>query len=260
MWLMVARRGLAYRVEWVVGVLQMLLVIWIKIAIWTAILNHAPQEAEAAAITVAQMATYVAIVGVLRSILRERLSLDLEKRLKTGDIACDLTKPVGLPALLAARSLGEGAADLASRCVPVLVTAFALWGLLPPPSPQAAALALAAVAVAILLAHGLGFLLGTLGFWTLRTTDYSWFLFTFVRLVSGEEIPYWFLPPWLAAVGRALPFHLFANTPAGIYVGRISPTEAVPLLLAGTAWTALVWAAVLALWQKTLRRLVVQGG
>ena len=260
MLILASRRNLSYRVEWIAGAFQLVLLVWIKVAVWRAIITHSPEPAANAGVTLPQMVTYMILAALLGAFTTERVSRDLEARLKTGDIAHDLLKPVGLLQLLIGRSLGSMLADLVVRLVPVAILAIPLWGLGPPPNATAAVQFAFGVILAIVFTQVLGLLLGTIGFWVLRTRDISWFLFSFVRLISGQFVPYWFLPPWVQRVGEALPFHILAHTPVGIYVGRITGPEAYRLLALGFIWTVALSVLLAALWARTVRRLVVQGG
>lgn len=258
---MMLRRGLTYRIEWLFGVLQGLIYLWVQVAIWQALLGgQAATSADGTTVTASDMVTYVAIATVLRSLVRAGISWDMEGRLRNGDIVGDLVRPASFPFIVIGRSLGETAASLLQRTFPALVLAQLIWGLKPPASLEAALACVIATLIGVALAYALDYLLGILGFWVWSVQHFEWLLGTLIRVLSGAMIPYWFLPDWLRAIGQALPFHVMGYTPVGLYLGKVSPTETWLLFASALVWTVGLWVLAVFSWRRAIQRLVVQGG
>jgi ABC-2 type transport system permease protein len=79
-------------------------------------------------------------------------------------------------------------------------------------------------------------------------------------LFSGYFLPLELYPPWLAAIGRALPFHAVVYTPSAIWSGALSGGAALPAMAVQVAWAAALLLGGRALLALARRRLVVQGG
>lgn len=259
---MIFRRGTAYRVEWIFGVFQSFLYLWVQIAVWQALLTHSNVTATGTTgpVTMADMVTYLILVNLARTITREQVAYEMEGRLRTGDIVHDLLKPVGFPVVVMGRSLGQMCAGLLSRTLPSIVLAAAIWGIQAPVSVVAALGFVAAVAIGVAVNYALGYLFGILGFYTWSTEHFQWILNAFFDIVSGAVIPFWFLPGWVRAIGNVLPFHTLAYTPVAIYLGKVPASEAWALLGCGALWAAALWAVARWWWAKAVRRIVLQGG
>jgi ABC-type uncharacterized transport system permease subunit len=257
---MMFRRGVTYRAEWLFGIFYGLLVVWIQVAVWRALLGQGGAAAAGSPVTAADMVTYLVLARVVAAIVRTGMARDMEGRLRTGDIVHDLLRPTGFPAMVLGRSLGQMAAGLLNQTLPVALLAHAIWGLQPPASPPALAAAVLTVVVAAVISYALAFLLGILGFWVWTTEHFEWLLGAVVAVLSGAAVPYWFLPDWLRVAGSALPFHMMGYTPVALYMGKLAAGEAAALLGVGCVWAVGLWALVLVVWQRAVARLVVQGG
>ena len=211
---MSVRRALTYRAEWLFGVLRQVAALWIQLAIWRALLANGVADTGAGTITLADMVTYLIVVNVVMAVVHQRLSYDVEARLRNGTIALDLLKPVGLAVIALGRSLGESSSAFVSRLLPALLVVALIWGIQLPASAAAAVGFVAAILVGACIAYALGFLLATLGFRVWSTEHFEWLLGLFVRVVSGAVIPFWFLPDWVKRVGELLPFHMMGFTPS----------------------------------------------
>ena len=262
MFSLIFRRNTIYRVEWLFSIFRSILSIWIEVAIWKALLsqNIASAVNTVSPVTTADMVTYLIVAHAIGRLMAVYISFDIENRLRSGDIALDLLKPVGIQYLLLGRSLGETAADFVFRTLPVTIIAAAVWGIQPPQSIFSCIFFICATALGVMLSYAIGYLLGLIGFWIFRTKD-MWFLLEVVmRVLGGAFIPYWFLPRWLSNIGKFLPFHLLGYTPVGLYMGKILPGDAVTYFISGTIWVAFLWSLVIVLWKRAVNRLVIQGG
>jgi hypothetical protein len=120
-------------------------------------------------VSAANMVTYLVVVRVVSTIAASTVSGEMESRLRTGDIADDLLRPTGFGLLMFGRSLGQMAAGLLNRTLPVAVLAQLIWRLQLPASFSTFLAARGAVAAAVLISYAIAYLLGILGFWVWTT-------------------------------------------------------------------------------------------
>jgi ABC-2 type transport system permease protein len=81
-----------------------------------------------------------------------------------------------------------------------------------------------------------------------------------IEMLSGLLIPMTFFPQSIRAVLAWLPFEHIAFTPLQIYLGKLSPREAVVALAIQWAWVAvLLWLAHL-WWERSTRKITIHGG
>jgi ABC-2 type transport system permease protein len=249
-------RSLAYRANTALRIVGNLAAVVIQATIWRALLGHGA----VAGIDVRTMVTYAILSTSVGMLLLTNMFRPLDERLRTGNIAVDLLKPLSYPLYLAADSLGGAAFQGLFTMLPTLAIAALAFGLAPPASGLHLAAFLAALALALAVSFALGYLIALLAFWFLTTMHFDWSLGAFVKVFSGAFLPLWFFPPWLAAVASWLPFRYLNFVPVAIYVGRIPADQLAGTLLLGLGWSLALLGLAGWLWNRSMRRLVVQGG
>jgi ABC-2 type transport system permease protein len=249
-------RNTAYRVSTLLRVVGNVVVVLIQVTIWRALLGHGA----VAGVTLAQMVTYSIVSTCLNLLLLTGLYRALDDRLRTGNIAVDLAKPLSYPLYLAADSLGTAAFQGAFAMLPTLLVAWLAFGLQPPASGLDLAAFLVAVLLALAVSFSIGYLIALLAFWFLTTLHFEWSLMAFNRVFAGTFLPLWFFPPGLAVVAGWLPFRYQAFVPASIYLGRIPHGDLAGTLALGLGWAAALLGLCGWLWGRAMRRLIVQGG
>ena len=208
----------------------------------------------------AEVRSYIWLGQALLALLPWNVEGELRVMIRTGGVAYELLRPLGLYPLWFARTLASRLAPAVLRAVPIFALALAFFGLQLPPSPLAALAYLAATAGAIALGAALTVLLTVSLLWTVSGEGITQLGTALVTLLSGMAVP---IPLFPDAVRRALeflPFRGLVDTPFRLYVGSLPPSAVVPLLGHQLAWTAaLVALGALAL-RRGLRRLEIQGG
>lgn len=250
------RKNLAYRSEVWLLVLLGLLAIIIQAAIWQALLGDGAVEG----ITVSDMVTYVIITTVLSTISLHRLVNDVDERLRSGDIAVDLVKPMHYPSLQLADQLGRSTFQLAFVVVPMLGLSALAFDIQAPASATAGAAFIAALVIALLVSFTQGLLLALLAFWFLTTSHFIWVNGALLTLFGGANLPLWFFPDTLESLARLLPYQYVAFVPAAVYLGEIVGGELAWMLALGVVWVVIHGAACHLLWTAAIRRLTLQGG
>ena len=251
------RRGLAYRLNTLLRVVGTLAYLVIQVAIWRALLSHGA----VAGVTQQQMVSYAILSTCITAVrLNSTITRTVDERLNTGNIAIDLIKPLRYPLYLAADGLGSAAYQALFTTLPTLVIAGVAFGFQPPASVVAFLAFLASVALALALSFAIGYLIALCAFWVLTTFHFEWTINTLIKVFSGRFLPFWFFPPWLAAVAAWSPFGYFNFVPVAIYLGRIPTADLGRTLAVGLGWTVLLLGLAAWIWSRSVRRLVVQGG
>jgi ABC-2 type transport system permease protein len=185
---------------------------------------------------------------------------ELSFRIRTGDIATDLVRPVDPLRAGLAFDLGRAAYHAIFRGIPPFLIGAALFSLTLPATTMAWVAFLVSVGLAVTVSFAIRWLYNAAAFWLLDDRGVTIITGTAISLFSGFMIPVTFFPDWLAAVAYVTPFPSVIQIPVDIFVGRMTGWE----LALGLA-TQLGWAVgllLLARWAFGLgvRRLVVQGG
>jgi ABC-2 type transport system permease protein len=185
---------------------------------------------------------------------------ELAFRVRTGDIATDLVRPVHPMRAALAFDLGRALYHALYRGVPPFVVGALLFQLTLPASPIVWVAFVLSVAVAVIVSFGFRWLYNTSSFWLLDDRGVAIISGMLMSLLSGFYIPVGFFPDWLAAIAHATPFPSMLQTPVDIFVGRIEGPGIVIALATQLAWAILMLAGARAVYALGVRRLVVQGG
>ena len=185
---------------------------------------------------------------------------ELALRVRSGDVATDLYRPVDLQRALFAQDVGRAAYQLIWRAVPQFVLGAILFDVTAPADLlQLLAFGLS-VCIAIVVSFAIRFLVNLTAFWLLDYRGPMLLALTVAHLLSGLIVPLAFFPEPVGDILRALPFAAMLQTPIDIWVGEPLGGTAVGALLLQAGWAvALVLAGRLVLTAGT-RKLVVQGG
>lgn len=251
-----ARAG-AYRLNALLRIAGALAALAIQVAIWRALLAAGGGGAGA---SLGEMTTYAVLTTCLGTLQLTWLFRTVDARLRTGDVAIDLVRPLPYPLALGADAAGTVAFQAVATALPTLVVAALTVGLAPPASPVALAGFAAAVLLSLAVSMALGCLVALLAFWCLTTMHFDWALQAAVKVFGGAFLPLWFFPPGLAALAAWLPFRYLSFVPAAVYLGRVPVPELPGTLLLGLGWAVALLGLARWLWGRAVQRLVVQGG
>lgn len=225
------------------------------------LLAVARQSGSAAGYDPARLATFVwAGQGLLAVILLWGWT-DLADRIRTGDVASDLLRPIHPVTSLLAVDLGRaGYASLARLLPPVLIGPL-FFEVYLPTRWSTAALFVVSVLLAVVLCFGCRYLVNATAYW-LQDVRGPMILWTLASgVLAGLYFPLRFLPEQLyLPLWLATPFPSLFQTPLDVLVER-DPTP-VQLGLVGVqlVWTVAVLAGCRLVQRRAERRLVVQGG
>ena len=251
------RMELQYRGAMIGGIACQMFFGLILVALYRALYDSKPQT-----LPIESVATYV---WLQQAFFRMMLASDSElvDKIRSGDIAYDMCRPVDMYGFYYARILAQKLTGSLLRAVPMLVFAFLLpegWGLALPASPAALLRSLAALALGLFCVSALENI--TMGF-TMRTLDsrgMQAMLNMLMMTLSGNILPLTLFPDsWQRAI-TLLPYAQLLDAPIRLYTGETPPAAAPGILLIQAAWTAALAALGVLFWRKNQKRLVIQGG
>lgn len=215
----------------------------------------------AAGYDAAQLATYVWFGQGLLAVVMLWGWTDLADRIRTGDVATDLLRPISPVALYLATDLGRaGHAVLFRFAPPVLVGAVAFDLYLPARSGTWPLFMVSAL-LAVLICFGCRYLVNATGYWLLdiRGIAAAWVFAS--GLLGGLMFPLRFLPePLWLALYFATPFPSIMQIPLDVIVERDPTLVQVGLIAVQVAWAVLILGACVLVQRRAERKLVIQGG
>ncbi|MFJ6216457.1 ABC transporter permease [Streptomyces sp. NPDC092296] len=185
---------------------------------------------------------------------------DLQTRIRNGDIAVDLYRPVDLQAWWLASDLGRAGFQLITRgAVPLAVGALAFPLELPRDGRVWAAFLLS-VLLAVVVSFALRYLVSLVGFWLLDVDGLRTLAQMTGMFFSGMLLPLALFPGALGAVARLLPWAALVQVPCDVLLERRVGAGLGRALGFQLLWAVLLLAAGRAVQVAATRRVVVQGG
>ncbi len=206
-----------------------------------------------------QVITFVTLANLQVWLLFPIIARYLYGRIRQGQVAFDLARPVPILGQLLAHQVGATAARF-----PVVLLSMPLimivGGLEPPPSATAGLLYLLSLALGYLITVLIALMIGLLGFCTIEIRGFL-IIYDFAsQFFAGALVPLWFFPPLLRRAADVLPFQAQAFIPISLYIGQISGVQAVEALALQLLWVGSLGGFAWLLWQRVLWRITIQGG
>jgi ABC-type uncharacterized transport system permease subunit len=247
---------LVYRADLVFWMLSIFLQVYLLKMVWRAVYAGRPSID---GLELDRVVAFLTLANLQLFVLSPQLAWFFQGRVREGQVATDLARPLGLIRQLIAYQLGISAAEL-PFVLAALPFAFVVGGLQPPASVSAGVLYLVSLVLAYVILVLISVLLALVSLWTLEITGMT-SIYRFVSsFFAGAFIPLWFFPDALRAVANVLPFQTQAFIPLSIYVGQLTGTDALQALGLQLAWVAIFVLLAHLAWQRTLRHVIVQGG
>jgi ABC-2 type transport system permease protein len=182
---------------------------------------------------------------------------ELAERVRTGEIAVDLSRPWDLQAAMLSLDMGRAGFALLVRFVPPVVLGALFFPFRMPVHVHTWPAFAASLLLAVVVCQQFRFLLELTAFWLLDVRGVRAVWLTTSGLLCGLVVPLAFLPAGVRAVLAASPFPAMIQTPIDVFTER-GPAGA---LLAGQLlWAVLLVAVGRLVLRRATRKLVLQGG
>jgi ABC-2 type transport system permease protein len=185
---------------------------------------------------------------------------EVEETIRSGDVVSDLAKPFSYLGFWVARDFGRALYYLLFRCLPILLVGQLAFGLRWPRSPLTWAALATSVVLAVLVSFAWRFSLNAVAFWTADARGIGTFASIVVTLLTGLIVPLPYFPDAIRDVLLALPFASLLQTPADIFLERLSPAEAILALARQAVWAVVMLLAARSILAAASRRVSIQGG
>jgi ABC-2 type transport system permease protein len=185
---------------------------------------------------------------------------DLADRIRTGDVALDLYRPVPLIGWYLAQDLGRSLYHLLARgLAPTLVGAL-LFDIRWPGSYAAWLAFVVSLPLAVTVSFAIRFLFASMAFWLLDASGPHTLSFLLSTFFGGLTVPLVIFPGWTRDVVMALPWAAYLQVPADLWLGKREGWEALAGLGFAGAWALVLLACCGVVLRSATRRVVVQGG
>ena len=185
---------------------------------------------------------------------------DLAERIRTGDVAIDLYRPVGLVPWYLASDLGRAAYHFLTRGLAPTVVGFVLFDIALPASWAAAAAFLVSLVLAVTTSFAIRFLVAASAFWLLDQSGVRMLSGVTALFLSGMVLPLVIFPEPLRSIALALPWASYLQTPADIWLGKRVGLDLLAALGLQVMWVVVLLGLCQVTVAAATRKVVVQGG
>ncbi|HEY6740011.1 MAG TPA: ABC-2 family transporter protein [Actinopolymorphaceae bacterium] len=185
---------------------------------------------------------------------------ELGERIRNGDVAIDLYRPIDLQLWWLSADLGRAAFHLLGRGIPPTVAGALLFPHALPGSPMQWGAFLVAVALGLLVSFSLRYLVALCGFWLLDMRGLQTAAGVVAMFMSGMLLPLTVFPTGLAELTQALPWSSVLQVPADVLLGKHEGRDLVLAFVFQAGWALVLLLAGRALTAVATTKVVVQGG
>ncbi|MET8328671.1 ABC-2 family transporter protein [Streptomyces sp. NPDC005181] len=185
---------------------------------------------------------------------------ELMERIRTGDVAIDLYRPIDLQMWWLAGDLGRAAYQLMARGIAPMVLGALAFPLALPTSPGIWLAYLVSVALGVVVSFAVRYLVALSAFWLMDGAGASQIAFLAGLFFSGMLLPLTLFPGVLGEVARALPWSALLQVPADVFLGKHTGWGLVEAFAFQGGWALALLLAGRLVQSVATRRVVVQGG
>ncbi len=185
---------------------------------------------------------------------------DLAARIKTGDVAIDLYRPVSLLGWYLASDLGRAGYHLLTRGLAPMIFGALVFDLHYPANALVWVHFAVSVVLAVTVSFGVRMLVSASAFWLLDDTGVKHLAAVFAMFFSGLAVPLVLFPGWTSDVAQALPWASYLQVPADIWLGKDQGADVLAAVGFQVLWTVVLLLACHLVLARANRKVVVQGG
>lgn len=246
-----------YRANTIIHIFSSFIYLFVTVSIWTALYKG---KGIIDGISQKEMLTYVLMVQFVRTIVKVSVSKYVADRASSGIISIDFIRPVSLKMCALFDSLGSALFNVIIFAVPMLSIGSVIWEFVLPEYHYQWLLFIPSLLMAVVLYSTMEYIMGLTAFWTKTNWHISWIIGSFLTLFSGSHIPLWFYPKSIKSIADLLPFKYFIFEPINIFLGKVTSTQALNIILYQFVWFMILLAIERIVWHYAQRVVTVQGG
>jgi len=188
---------------------------------------------------------------------------DIAAAIMGGSIAYEMVRPIDLYNRWFCQAAANRLARAALRCAPVLIVAFIVpepYRMSLPPDAGQFLLFILSVFLALCVVVAFSMLMYISLFYTISPMGVRLIVAAISDFFAGAYVPLPFFPEPFRAVVELLPFAAMQNMPLRIYSGNITGREALTGIVLQIFWSVTLVLIGRLMMNRTLKKVIVQGG
>lgn len=237
---------LAYRIGEISEVLVLILM-------WSAIYSSGTTTVKG--FTQTEMITYILMGNLFSVAVRNFLPGFVSRDINEGRLSMFLVRPISYLKYIFFHEMGRSLlAILVSIASQLIVVVFFLNKIYSNTDWRYLILLILMITLAFILELMIGFLIGTIAFWTDEVDGIDSTLSRVKKFFSGGYFPLNLLPASLSAISLYLPFAYSFYMPALLYLKKISFAEGLHGILVEVVWIIILSIIINIVWRRGLKR------
>lgn len=232
---------MAYRFEYIMGILNTVLNFLVYWCIYKALYGGAN---EIDGITFSMVTTnFIISLGLTNAFSKNEMFL-----------------PVNFKFRMLFEDLGDGFFKVVFNFLPAVIIAMLFTEMMPPAGIFGFVLCLVSAVLGYIVLWYISFIVQTLAFWLFNVWGLITIKNVIVNIFSGALLPLWFMPQPVLNIIKFTPFDSIFFTPVQLYLGQLQGYEILLNFGRQVLWIAILYFIGELLWNKGIKRLIVQGG
>lgn len=250
------KQNTVYRIEWLLGILNSVIQIFISVAIWKALYGS---RVEVNGIEFSIVVTNFIISLGLSNIFTTN-DFAIQSKIMNGSIANELLKPIDFRKLLLAQTLAGITFKFLSNFLPTLIITAIVFGMVPPVSVVNFLLYLVSMLLGFCVLWCLSLIIQMTAFWIINVWSIATIKNVFVTVFTGAVLPLYFMPEPIMRIINFTPFDSVYFIPLQIYLGNVSYYELGLFFLKQIVWIAILYSISVLMWHRGSKKIIIQGG
>jgi ABC-2 type transport system permease protein len=249
--------AVAYRGSFIISMLGNIFLVVSTFYLWKAIYSG---RMDLSGFSWEEMKTYLFIAFVSNSLMSFYSEGRVGGRIRTGEVATDLLKPLDFQTARFAEILGISLFEGGITVIMAGAIAVVFSGVMLPSDVLTWALFLVSMLLSTVVKFGVVYLFGLCCFWTDSVYGISLARTAVTNLLSGALVPIVFFPDWLQSLSLYLPFQAIVHIPSSIFLGRATGAELLQMIGIQLLWGIALWWIGKLLWRAAVRQVTIYGG
>jgi ABC-2 type transport system permease protein len=248
---------IVFRFDFLFRIISNLLHITLIYFLWRSI--YAGDRISIAGLEFLQAFTYMAVTGIIFSLIETWSEYWLSNGIISGDIIMHMLVPVDLHIRTVMGALAQFVSRFFAAAVPAFLFLFLVFGV-PFPAGGGIFLFLISIVFALLISVNFDFAVGVSAFGLESIIGVKFMKDAVILFFSGAVIPLPFFPDAMKKVLMLLPFQAMFHTPVSIFLGVYSGKETLKMMMLQIFWIICFMVVGRLYYRKTIHRLTVNGG
>ena len=245
-----------YRAAMVIWLIGRVVQPVIYLAVWVVVAQA--QGGRIGSFGVGDFAAYYIVIMMVEHFTFTWNMFEMEFRVRTGEFSPLLLQPLHPIHRDIARNISYKFLTTA-----VMLPTAAMLTLVYEPRLQIVPWSLLAFVGALFLSFLMRFFiewsLALAAFWTTRVNAFNQMYFLALLFLCGRMAPLELMPPWVQQLAAVLPFRWMVSFPVELFLGRLTPDEALAGFAAQGLWLLLGWGLLGLVWGRGVKRYAAVG-